>query len=64
VGNYAARPIVTGAFWGISMLLTIIVIAKAESPWKYAIVVLPVSLFALTIYLLARAVKTPDPAGR
>jgi hypothetical protein len=63
VGNYAARPIFTGLLFGLSMLVTIIVVAKAESGWKYLIAIVPIALLASTVYLLVRAAKTPDPAG-
>jgi membrane protein implicated in regulation of membrane protease activity len=64
MGNYAAPPIFTALLWGLSMLLTIVVVWKADSPWKYAIIVLPVALLALTVLLLARASATTDPAKR
>jgi hypothetical protein len=63
VGNYAAPPIFTGLLFGLSMLLTIILVAKAESGWKYLIAIVPIALLAATVYLLVRAAKTPDPAG-
>jgi xanthine/uracil/vitamin C permease (AzgA family) len=64
MGNYAAKPIVFLTLFGISMLITVIVVAKAESSWKYAIVILPVSLVAALILTLWRTAKHPDPAGQ
>jgi hypothetical protein len=59
--SWTARPIVIGALWGISMLITGMVVEAVESPWKFLIVPLPVALFITTLVVLYRTVKRPDP---
>jgi hypothetical protein len=43
------------------MLITGMVVDAVESPWKFAIVPLPVALFIATLVVLYRTVKRPDP---
>jgi 1,4-dihydroxy-2-naphthoate octaprenyltransferase len=64
MGNDAARPIFAALLLGVSMLITVVVVAKVDSAWKYLIVLLPISMLAGTVYLIVDTARTPDPARR
>jgi hypothetical protein len=61
--TWTAKPIVVGAIWGLSMLVSIVVIDLfPDSAWKWLVVPVPVLLLGYFVRVLVETVRRPDPA--
>ncbi|HEY0415303.1 MAG TPA: hypothetical protein VGC78_02850 [Gaiellaceae bacterium] len=48
------------AFFGLTLLLALAVIGRADSPWRFALLAPPVVFAALFVVEFRRSVRSPD----
>jgi membrane protein implicated in regulation of membrane protease activity len=52
------------AFFGLTLLLALAVVARWDNPWRYVLVLIPLVFAALVGVEVRRSVKSPDELTR